>query len=1087
MKKLTYLYCQFSHLALIVKVFCCSCLFFCTILLAQVEQVSSEKIIKVGLLNSTTISDNQGSHLNYLNSFVFEYWQLWGFTHQQKVAFVYLAGEEVFPALEQGKIDVVGLTTITGIDPDNLYSIPYASFKQKIFKHRNGNEQAGTQLAVNSPRKTTLDFLADYVDLDYYADIDEMLANYQHYDALYSIRPWALEQQLAALNLAQDFYVSSDEAPEIHFHFATRKSDRPLMAIINDSLRAVTKSQLKMWQKKYIPHQLNNFSFTLGDYIPNLTEAEKQYVIDNNHLDYPVLPSGFPPYIINKSFIHINERGLTMDMLKHITKTTGLVFNNVYVDRIETAKAHLAKGEVDFYALANKGAASTNDLLYSTPYVTSHFSLIYRYEHFVDSSLNALNTQVIAVVRGLTITEYLQQQLPQAKFKYYHHIHDAIYAVAKGDANAYIGEALNNAYIIKQEKLANLTSAPFKNIALKAELAFATLANNEHLISLLDRAINSLSASEFDSMYATWSKTAFSEASAKKEVEAAYKNATMVIIAIILFVILLMRFYIRQLNFRKAAQHNIEKALAVAEEARAEAERSAQAKINFLARMSHEIRTPMNGVLGMAESLSFTELSANQKNLLRTLTGSAENLLMLLNDILDFAKMDAGKLTLESQPVSIQDLAERSMQAVRHVEKEKNITLNVNIDGDLNYRYFADPLRLTQVFNNLISNAIKFTEQGSVTLSANLIASNTEQGNTYDTIRLSVKDSGIGISPAQQKHLFSPFTQADSAVTRKFGGTGLGLSICQEIVNAMGSQIYIQSSENVGSDFYFELSLKQVPVINIAEERRQKPRDQSINTLQNDAKFEQLKVLMAEDNLVNVKVLSAQLARLNITADIAENGQQALTLYEQTPYDIVISDCHMPIVDGYELAALLKQKKHQQKPWLIAITADALEGTAEKCLAAGFDDYIAKPCTQATVTNKLHHALRKITAAQLNEDLTNKWSFVYFKPALLMAHNDYDRVLCKNIAQVFIDMWRADKPQLISALDELDFHHIFALVHRLKGSIRYLGSESIECNAILIQKQAHALQKEAIRYSCKLFIRELDLLTKEVIEWLGDL
>lgn len=570
--------------------------------------------------------------------------------------------------------------------------------------------------------------------------------------------------------------------------------------------------------------------------------------------------------------------------------------------------------------------------------------------------------------------------------------------------------------------------------------------------------------------------------SVKQQVKNAYQNASIVLIIFIIITGLLVRFYIRQLNYRKASQHKVEQALAVAQDARDEAEKLAEAKINFLARMSHEIRTPMNGVLGMAESLTFTKLTSQQKDLLGTLTDSAESLLVLLNDILDFAKMDAGKLILESKPVDLQALAQRAINGFNHLQKEKSVSLRLTIDYALHTIYWTDSLRLMQVLNNLLSNAVKFTGQGQIHLSMFLVSRTKEGDNFYDTIKISVKDTGIGINEKQQQQLFSPFIQADSAVTRKYGGTGLGLSICQEIVNAMGSNIAIESEVNAGSEFAFNLTLKQAKSTEYSLNGEQAHHSNKTN---NDEIFSPLKVLMAEDNLVNIKVLSAQLKRLNITPDIAENGQQALALCDKNDYDVVISDCHMPIVDGYELASSLAKKKVGRSPWLIAITADALEGTAEKCFKAGFDDYIAKPCTQKTITDKMHRALKKVTVATIEskvEPLTSPYHL--FNPSQLLNGNGQDIVLCKNIARVFVDMWHQDKKSLISATKELDFHHIFALVHRLKGSIRYLGNEAIECNAVLIQKQAQGLQKESIQYTIKLFMRELDLLSKEVDDWL---
>jgi len=444
---------------------------------------------------------------------------------------------------------------------------------------------------------------------------------------------------------------------------------------------------------------------------------------------------------------------------------------------------------------------------------------------------------------------------------------------------------------------------------------------------------------------------------AQHQISIAYRQASFVFFIILLIALITFWVYYRQLQARKIAQNKIEHALTVAESARLDAEKTAQAKISFLTRMSHEIRTPMNGVLGMTEALNFTSLDPEQTELLETLEGSARHLMALLNDVLDFSKMDAGKLTLESVPVNFHLLGKNVIKSFKHIEKQNNISLKLEIDDEITHSYFSDPTRLSQVLNNLISNAIKFTDEGFITLSIQRIKHHKTRRSAYDCIKVSVIDTGIGISKEQQERLFTPFIQADIETTRKFGGTGLGLSICQEIVIALGGKIKIESYENIGSKFYFELSFKQAGFEQDKEDRRQNNRQ---ITTSHDTRFEKIKVLIAEDNLVNVKVLTAQLSRLNITCDIANDGVEALSLYSENFHDIVISDCHMPNMDGFELTKAIRAI--EQKPtWIIAVTADALSGAAEKCLASGFNDYMAKPCSQEEIANKMNHAYRQIT------------------------------------------------------------------------------------------------------------------------------
>ena len=444
------------------------------------------------------------------------------------------------------------------------------------------------------------------------------------------------------------------------------------------------------------------------------------------------------------------------------------------------------------------------------------------------------------------------------------------------------------------------------------------------------------------------------------ETIAIYKRALFTVGGICIAVIIILFFYYRKIQNKEKIQKVIEKDLKIAEEARQMAEESAQEKLTFLARMSHEIRTPMNGVLGMAEALTYTELNNHQQELLGTLKSSAGNLLALLNDVLDFSKMDAGKLTLENVPVNLHQLSRNITNSFKNVLSDE-LELNYHVSDSITHNYLTDPTRLSQVLNNLLSNAIKFTEKGSVSLTIELIESTEKNDKILDTIRISVRDTGIGIPLKHQSSLFTSFKQADDAITRKYGGTGLGLSICQEIATAMNSEIQLESVEHEGSHFYFDLNLVQSGIESDTEDRRKNKR---VVNPPNDNRFKGLRVLVAEDNIVNLKVLTAQLGRLNISPHIAQDGQQALTMHNEQAYDIIISDCHMPILDGFELASIISKQEHEKPIWLIAITADALDDAADNCISAGFNDYMSKPCPQEVITNKLNNAYRQLKKRQ---------------------------------------------------------------------------------------------------------------------------
>jgi|GEM_PF-3220116 len=490
---------------------------------------------------------------------------------------------------------------------------------------------------------------------------------------------------------------------------------------------------------------------------------------------------------------------------------------------------------------------------------------------------------------------------------------------------------------------------------IPSTLAILTQAlSTTNLYSLSTLSADSIETISFDAqngidLYAT---------SMEEKIEEIYMHASYIIGVLCFIVILILAIYYRKNQSKELLRKKIEDELKIAEKARQFAEDSAQEKLTFLARMSHEIRTPMNGVLGMAEALTYTELNNHQQELLGTLKSSAGSLLTLLNDVLDFSKMDAGKLTLESVPVNLHQLSRNIINSFKQ-STSKDLEISYNVADSITHNYLTDPTRISQVLNNLVSNAIKFTEKGKVTLNINIIDSTVSEdvNVTSDTIRISIKDTGIGIPLKQQSSLFTPFKQADDAITRKYGGTGLGLSICQEIATVMGSKIELESVEDEGSHFYFDLSLMQSGVESDTEDRRKNKR---VINPPNDNRFKDLRVLVAEDNIVNLKVLTAQLERLNIFPDIAQDGEQALTMHNSLAYDIIISDCHMPILDGFELATIISQQEHSHPIWLIAITADALDDAAEKCMSAGFNDYMSKPCPQEMITNKLNNAYRQL-------------------------------------------------------------------------------------------------------------------------------
>ncbi len=369
-----------------------------------------------------------------------------------------------------------------------------------------------------------------------------------------------------------------------------------------------------------------------------------------------------------------------------------------------------------------------------------------------------------------------------------------------------------------------------------------------------------------------------------------------------------------------------------------------RAKSEFLANMSHEIRTPMNGVIGMIDVLQHTALNNEQRRMLYTIGQSSQALLAILNDILDYSKIEAGKLAVERIATPLHDVAHDVVQLMTTTAQAKSIELSVWVDPALPQWVYSDPTRLRQVLLNLIGNAIKFTHTevsypGKVRLQVELC----HRVNQEPCLCLHVIDNGIGMSTEVVAGLFQPFTQADNSTSRRYGGTGLGLSISMQLVQLMGGRMVVQSTHGKGSEFTVELPLQEAPSgkMQLSEtEAASSYRPSTPSTAQASGKL----ILLAEDNETNRDVIQEQLRLLGYGAEVAEDGVTALEKWRTGRFALLLTDCHMPLMDGFELTALIRKEEVSGSHMpIIAVTASAMLGEAQRCLDCGMDDYLSKP------------------------------------------------------------------------------------------------------------------------------------------------
>jgi signal transduction histidine kinase/ActR/RegA family two-component response regulator len=364
--------------------------------------------------------------------------------------------------------------------------------------------------------------------------------------------------------------------------------------------------------------------------------------------------------------------------------------------------------------------------------------------------------------------------------------------------------------------------------------------------------------------------------------------------------------------------------------AKAAADASNVAKSQFLANMSHELRTPMNSILGMVELALPNAQDPMVKDCLQTVKGSADLLLTLLNDLLDSAKIDSGKLELESAPFSLREMLDHVSSVLSVRASEKGLRFTCRTAGEAADTVIGDRTRLQQILFNLAGNAIKFTERGEVEIQ---LHTTVEDGQA--SLEFAVMDTGIGIPPVTLERLFQPFVQADSSMARRFGGTGLGLSISKRLVELMGGRIWAESELRKGSLFSFAVCL---PLAKEAAAERPTPVAQIAKP------HGPLRILLAEDNLANQKLAKYILKSRGHVVDVAEDGQKAVDLAAQNSYDVILMDVQMPVMDGLEATAAIRRRDEGMKRVpIIALTAHAMSGDREQCLAAGMDSYLSKP------------------------------------------------------------------------------------------------------------------------------------------------